>query len=97
MRAINEYIRASLRAQASPQSSTSAASDNDDTASSHSDDVRYVVERILDERILGGKKELLIQWVGWDEPNWEPAENVDRCEELLQQFNEELDPGFASD
>lgn len=53
------------------------------------------MERIVDERIIGGKKELLIQWAGWDEPSWEPAENADECQGLLDEFNEEVDPGFC--
>jgi hypothetical protein len=59
------------------------------------DQQEYFVEEILDQRVVrgrgrGGPKKLqyLVKWVGYAEPDWQPAENMENTEALekyLQQ------------
>jgi chromobox protein 1 len=51
------------------------------------DDI-YVVEKILDKRILeNGQIEYFLKWFGYDEDDatWEPEENV-FCKDLIEQY-----------
>ena len=52
-----------------------------------SDDI-YVVEKILDKRILENDQvEYFLKWFGYDEEDatWEPEENV-FCKDLIKQY-----------
>jgi hypothetical protein len=52
------------------------------------DDDIYVVERILDKRVLEkGEVQYLLKWFGYgeDEASWEPEENV-FCKDLIRLF-----------
>jgi chromobox protein 3 len=52
----------------------------------------YVVEKILDKRIRGGKAEYKIKWKDYSDPKdetWEPAGSCD-CPELVEQFEKDL-------
>ena len=52
------------------------------------DDDIYVVEKILDKRILEtGQVEYFLKWFGYDQDDatWEPEENV-FCKDLIQLF-----------
>lgn len=31
-------------------------------------------------------KEYLVKWLGYDEPTWEPEENLEHCQEILKDF-----------
>lgn len=47
----------------------------------------YVVEKIVDERMVDGRLEYFLKWKGYSslDNTWEPANNLD-CPELLEQF-----------
>ena len=56
----------------------------------------YEVEKILKERRKLGKdkktgrfksvREYLVKWVGYEDPTWEPEENLENCQEILKDF-----------
>ncbi|KAH7709247.1 hypothetical protein AAVH_23483 [Aphelenchoides avenae] len=51
----------------------------------------YEVEKVLAERGVGEDKAYLVKWVGYADPSWEPAANLDTCDERIDDF----DPGFV--
>ncbi|KAL0591619.1 hypothetical protein ABG067_001220 [Albugo candida] len=53
----------------------------------------YEVERILDKRSShrsGKSVKYLIKWVGYEEPTWEPAENISK--DLIREFEKNYVP-----
>ena len=58
----------------------------------------YEVEKILAERVVQKPNqtrrrlepvlEYLVQWVGYDQPTWEPLTNLENCKDLLTEFFE---------
>lgn len=52
-----------------------------------SDDNIYNVEKIVDSRIISGKKQYLIKWEGFDdnENTWEKASDI-LCKDLIDDF-----------
>ena len=53
----------------------------------------WEVESIIGERKIKKEKnkslkktEYLIKWVGYDQPTWEPIENLDNCKKLLNEY-----------
>ena len=51
--------------------------------------VSYVVEKILDSKLVGRKVLYLVKWEGFDdeeENTWEPEKNLDDCTEKLEDY-----------
>lgn len=47
----------------------------------------WEVERILDSRWYYRKFQYLVQWIGYDHPTWEPAENVLHAPVAVREFH----------
>lgn len=46
-------------------------------------EIKYFVEEILDERTRGRGKQYLVKWLGYAEPDWQPAANLTNTEALI--------------
>ena len=56
------------------------------------------MEKILDKRLMKGKVEFLVKWIGWEEGTWEPARDLDGSENLIDIFDKaELEGTNKSD
>ena len=51
----------------------------------------YEVEKILDKRIVRGRKEYLIKWKGYSEKEstWEPLPHLKYIQDIVKKFDEQ--------
>jgi chromobox protein 1 len=57
----------------------------------------FVVERILDHKIVAGEVWYLVKWQGWDDPQdltWEPQINMKRASFKVSDYQRKL-PSFS--
>lgn len=53
------------------------------------EEITYEVERILAHRIIRGRLQYFVKWLGWDNPEdntWEPEENLLHCPRILREY-----------
>ena len=51
--------------------------------------VDWEVEAIKGRKFVQGKNHYLVKFAGWSKPQWEPEENVEGCDDLVEEFLEE--------
>lgn len=71
------------------------AASKDEEEETESEEEEYVVEKILDHKILrNGKYEYLVKWEGWDKEEdltWEPESNLKTCPALLKEYKRQME------
>lgn len=47
----------------------------------------FEVEEIVDSRLRYGRLQYKVKWVGYPAPEWEPADNLTHCQDLINEFH----------
>ncbi len=52
--------------------------------------LEYLVDKILDDKIIRGKRYYLIHWQGYDDihDSWEPEENCSNAQDKINEYNQ---------
>lgn len=55
-----------------------------------SDEDIYIVEKLLERKIIDGKLKYKVKWLNYKETTWEPEKNLTSCAELIQEYEDDL-------